>query len=242
MIIKDILNSTWHRPWPLSEGSWRFYQEWNRAIFLHWMVDIEELRKLVPDSLEIDVHEGKAWVSLVAFSMENIRPKNLPAVPGISFFDEINIRTYVKYGTKAGVYFLSIEAGNPVSTKISKVVSGLPYRYSKMSREEGLFRSSNAKYNDAFNIRFSSGSNVSAKSPLDLWLTERYALYQEKSNGLSQFEIHHVEWPVANIDIKELNIDYPRFSSLLSGDPEMQHYSKGVQVLAWSKQVDMVIR
>lgn len=76
--------------------------------------------------MEIDFFEGKQWVSLVAFTMEKIRRKNLPSFPPISDFNEINIRTYVKYKKKTGVYFLSIEGGTKISCQIAKV--SLNYR------------------------------------------------------------------------------------------------------------------
>ena len=76
MTIKEILNTTNHRPWKMPSSGWKFYQEWNNAIFLHYQVDLKELEKKVPKELEIDLYEGKPWVSVVAFTMEKIRHKN----------------------------------------------------------------------------------------------------------------------------------------------------------------------
>ena len=90
------MNQVKHRTVKIPNQNWRFYQEWNLAIFLHWKVDIEELEKFVPEEIEIDVFDGKPWVSLVAFTMEKIRPRYFPYFSSISNFDEINIRTYVK--------------------------------------------------------------------------------------------------------------------------------------------------
>lgn len=120
MKIREILNKTEHRPWKLPVGNWKFYQEWNNAVFLHWQVNESELRKLVPEDIEIDLFDGKPWVSVVAFTMEKIRPRSLPAFPLISDFDEINIRTYVKYNGKTGVYFLSIEEERKSLAKLLK--------------------------------------------------------------------------------------------------------------------------
>lgn len=64
MKIKKILEQNAHRPWEIPKDKWRYYQEWNDAIFLHWQVDLKELRKFVPKELEIDLFEGKAWVSI----------------------------------------------------------------------------------------------------------------------------------------------------------------------------------
>lgn len=235
MTTHEILEAQSHRPWALPKGRWHFYQEWNNAVFLHWQVECEELKKYLPDSLEIDLYEGKAWVSLVAFTMEKVRPRNLPAVGGISNFDEINIRTYVKRDNKLGVYFLSIEAGNAVAAMVAKTISGLPYRYSNMARLLTGFRSINPQYEDHFNIEFKIKDPLIEKTALDVWLTERYALYQDSSTELNRFEIHHAEWPILNIEIEKLNVYYPRFNSLIGGKPTRQHYSEGVQVLAWGK-------
>src|SRR5690606_33910061 len=128
-----------HRPWNLPSGNWKYYQEWNDGIFLHWQVDYNELKKLVPDDLEIDLFDGKPWVSLVAFTMEKIRPKNLPAFPPISDFHEINIRTYVKLNNKTGVYFLSIEGGKKLSCIMAKGISELPYRFSNIKRTKNTY-------------------------------------------------------------------------------------------------------
>ena len=138
--ILEILNNTEHRPWQMPSEKWKFYQEWNNALFLHWQVELKELEKFVPKELEIDLFEGKPWISVVAFTMEKIRPRNLPSFPPVSYFDEINIRTYVKSNNKTGVYFLSIEGGKKLACTVAKKMSQLPYRYSKIKRTKNQFR------------------------------------------------------------------------------------------------------
>ncbi|KAA3597127.1 MAG: DUF2071 domain-containing protein [Calditrichaeota bacterium] len=235
MKIQEILNSTKHRPWEIPQENWKFYQEWNDAIFLHWKVEMEALKKFVPKELEIDTFEGEPWVSLVAFTMEKIRPRNLPSFPPISDFDEINIRTYVKSNSKTGVYFLSIEGGTSLSCKLAKIISELPYRFSEMSRNENNYKSKNTEFGDKFNLNFLVGQKAISKKPIDKWLTERYALFQDTKNSINEFEIHHLEWEVGEVELTDLNIFYPRFSKLLKGKPNKSHYSKGVKVIAWGK-------
>ncbi|SEK58431.1 hypothetical protein SAMN04487910_0880 [Aquimarina amphilecti] len=233
MDIKEILKNTEHRSWELPSDNWKFYQEWNRAIFLHWEVDYQKLRKFVPKELEIDLFEGKPWISIVAFSMEKIRPKFLPYFPPISNFDEINIRTYIKSENKTGVYFLSIEGGKRISCRIAKTISELPYRYSKIKRRTTSYLSNNNQYNDSLQINFEEGANQTNKSELDIWLTERYALFQDTKNSINEYEIHHPEWSIQDIEINNLEVNYPRFDDLLNGKPHKTSYSKGVQVIAW---------
>lgn len=235
MTIKEILHTTEHRPWKLPLGNWKFYQEWNNAIFMHWQVNLHELEKFVPKELEIDLYDGKPWVSLVAFTMEKIRPRNLPAFPPISDFDEINIRTYVKSNNKTGVYFLSIEGGNKLSCKIAKGISELPYRYSRMKRSNHQYVSNNPETNDKLKVKFLVGSDIEHKNGLDRWLTERYALFQDAEKSINEYEIHHIEWPIKDIELRHLDFDYPVFKKLIENKPAKIQYSKGVQVIAWGK-------
>ncbi len=234
MKIREILDKVEHRPWEIPSGKWKYYQEWNKAIFLHYQVDLVELQKYVTSELEIDLFEDKAWISIVAFSMERIRPRNLPAFPLISNFHEVNIRTYVKHLGKTGVYFLSIEAGKKISCEIARKVSKLPYRFSKVERSKNVFQSENSSFNDRLHIQYSIANKIQQKTKLDEWLTERYALYQDSNNVINAFEIHHVEWPLYDVKIQHLDIEYPRFKNLLKDHPDRINYSSGVKVLAWS--------
>ncbi|HUH26163.1 MAG TPA: DUF2071 domain-containing protein, partial [Flavobacterium sp.] len=113
--IKELLQHTEHRPWKHPKQTYSYYQEWNNALFFHWKVDKEELQKQLPKNLELDLYEGEAWISLVPFTMQKIRPRLLPSLSFISDFDEINLRTYVVKNGKPGVYFLNIEAGKKLS-------------------------------------------------------------------------------------------------------------------------------
>ncbi len=240
MSIKEILNTTNHRPWEIPNKKWSFYQEWNDAIFIHYQVEIDELVKFVPKDLEIDLFEGKPWISIVAFTMEKIRPKSLPSIQAISNFDEINIRTYVKYKGKSGVYFLSIEGGKKLSCKIAKIISELPYRYSEIKRTKNSYKSKNQDFNDSLKINFNIGKKLEQKSELDLWLTERYALFQDSKGFLNEYEIHHLEWEINEIDISELQINYKRFENLIKETPNRINYSKGVKVVAWGKKKNKI--
>ncbi len=232
----QLLKDTDHRPWSLANENWQFYQEWNEAIFLHWPVDYSELRKLVPPELEIDLFEGRPWVSYVAFSMEKIRPRYLPSFAPISYFHEINVRTYIKSGHKTGVYFLSMEGSKQLSCLLAKSISGLPYHFSEMERAAGSFYSKNSRFKDRFSARYAVGKTLTEKEEVLTWLTKRYALFQDIPDAINEFEVHHIAWPVQEIELKELTLSYPRFGKLLAGKPAIQHYSKGVQVLAWGKK------
>ena len=120
-----------HLPFPMPDRPHALNQEWRHLTFLHWRVDPEKLAPYIPEGLEIDLHEGQAYVGTIPFLMKNVRPRWAISVPGISTFPEFNIRTYVKNGGKGGVLFLTLEAQSRITCSYAPRAYSLPYRYSK---------------------------------------------------------------------------------------------------------------
>lgn len=238
MTIHELLSQTSHRPWPVPQHRWQYYQEWNHTVFLHWPVEAERLRQWVPPGLAIDTCKGQGWVSLVAFTMERIRPRLLPHFAPISNFYEVNLRTYVRdsRSSRAGVYFLSMEGSKRLSCLVAKQLSKLPYHFAHMVRSENHFSLRNPKEGNRLKIHFSIKEKLEAKNELDLWLTERYALFQEADGTIHSFDVHHLEWQLQAVELLSLVIDYPTFNPLLEGEPARTHFSPGVQVVAWGKE------
>jgi len=234
--IERILKSVAHRPWPITDESWQFYQEWNEALFLHWKVPFDLLRTYVPADLTIDTFEGNCYVSLVAFTMQNIRPRFLPAFATISDFHEINLRTYIENDSKKGVYFLSIESEKEISTFIARTLSGLPYEKATIERDDNVYSSRNIKKGTHLHIQYSVDHVDTPKTDLDRWLTERYCLYNKTDSGLFRFDIHHEEWKLDKLILNETSINYRIGDfNLAPSTIHCVHYSKGVDVVAWKK-------
>lgn len=236
MKSKDILKQTRHRVFPYPSRPWLFYQEWNHAIFLHWQVSPQLIEPLIPKTLELDIINGKTWVSLVAFDMNHIGVRAIPKIPHISDFHEINIRVYVTCNGKPSVYFLSMESSKRSSCKILKALSKFPYCHSKMKRTDYSYTSKNDGQNNSFHTEYRLGNDPIIKDETDIWLTERYAVFQDYKKQLIEYDVHHVEWPMQSISIKKLEFDYPKFNNLINNKPDRIHYSKGVQVLTWDKK------
>ena len=119
------------------QAHWHAEMRWERVLFVHWPVDPSVLDGRLPRDLSLDTFDGRAWVSVVALVMADVRP---PGVPVGYTFPEVNLRTYVREG---GVYFLSIEAAEPAGTRgrrllerASRVGAGrtrLPYHRARVS-------------------------------------------------------------------------------------------------------------
>src|SRR5918911_1562788 len=126
-LAEDPLAEVAHRPWPVPRGPWVMAQRWSNLLFIHRPAAVDLVRRLVPRSLELDLFNGAAWVSVTPFYLSHLRPRGLPALPWISEFPELNVRTYVTLGGKPGVYFFSLDAGSPVAVAGARAVYHLPY-------------------------------------------------------------------------------------------------------------------
>ena len=91
----------------MPDAPYIMHQIWDDLLFIHYRVDPALLRRLVPEQLELDLYgaAGEAYVAVVPFRMRGIRPRFLPAVPWLSAFAELNVRTYVRrLYRRAGVH------------------------------------------------------------------------------------------------------------------------------------------
>lgn len=96
---------------------------WRDVLFCHWPVSRSAVRPTVHDAFDVDLVDGTAWVSLVAFEMVGMRPDGSPI--GTSFA-QVNARTYVTRGGTQGTYLYSLDAPHPVVVRLGRRW-GLPY-------------------------------------------------------------------------------------------------------------------
>lgn len=133
-----VLSIGEHRPYPLPKGPWAISMSWHDLLFMHWPVPVEALRPHVPPALTLDTFDGSAaWLAVVPFRMSGVRPHFLPAVPALSNFPELNLRTYVTHAGKPGIWFFSLDAHNKVAVRLARATFGLPYFDADMAFERG---------------------------------------------------------------------------------------------------------
>jgi uncharacterized protein YqjF (DUF2071 family) len=240
----EILRQTAHRPWPPPEGPWVMRQTWDRLLFAHWPVAYDALRPLIPAALEVERYEGEVWLGVVPFLMRDVHPRALPSVAGLSAFPELNVRAYVSVGGKAGVYFFSLDAGNPLAVEIARRWFHLPYlraRFAIAQTGETMHYHSARIHSGAppaeLDVTYRPTRPVYASAPgsLDAFLTERYCLYTTSAHGqLLRGEIQHQRWPLQpaeaevrrNTMAQAAGLTLPNISPLL-------HYAHHLEVLVW---------
>ena len=249
---------TAHRPWPLPAGRWSWRQSWRDLLFAHWPVAAEAVRPLVPAGLEVQMFDGTSWIGVVPFRMAGVMRRPLPDLPWVSAFPELNVRVYVTAGGKPGVFFLSLDATNPLAVAAARAMFHLPYYWARMSMaREGEWigyacarrgsggrpqrSQKTSEVNRAvFRGRYRPTSAVYAAAPgsLEHFLTERYCLYAVAPDGsLRRTEVHHRPWPLQRAEAEVWENTMTAAGGLpVSGPPVLVHFARRVDVVVWGSE------
>jgi hypothetical protein len=231
-----------HRPWPLPAGAWRWRQSWCDLLFAHWRVDKDQLQPLVPAPLTVQEFDGCSWVGVVPFHMQGVMLRPLPDLPGVSAFPELNLRLYVEHNGKPGVWFLSLDAESHLAVWAARRFFHLPYHHARMQLtglpDEVRLHSRRDSAGPEFTARYAPTSDayVAEAGSLEHWLTERYCLYAKSPGGrVFRTEVHHPPWPLQRAEA-ELSPDslLAPHGLCVDGPPELLHFSRRLDVVAWS--------
>jgi len=215
-------------------------QTWHDLLFAHWPVPHATLRPLVPSQLELDEFAGQCWAGVVPFRMSGIRRRGMPALPGLSRFPELNVRTYVTHGGKPGVYFFSLDAANRPAVWAARRFYHLPYFHAEMKCEDSgrkiLYSSRRLKSTAEFRGTYRPLAEVRLceKGSLEHWLTERYCLYTTHRDELYRGEIHHQPWPLQDAEAElETNTVAAAAGISLPGAAPSLLFARRLEVLIW---------
>jgi uncharacterized protein len=195
-----------------------FIAGWERVLFVHFEVDAAALQRDVP--FQLDLHEGRAFVSLVAFTMRDMRFRfggkafSLLLKP-IATHQFLNVRAYVRHGGERGIYFITEWLSNWLSVRLGPLLYGLPYRHAKINychaHEEGFLsgevEAKNGRGNFSYEAQFPSNKSFAPcqNNSLDEFLLERYTAYTSHKSTRRFFRIWHPPWPQARMKISITN-------------------------------------
>ena len=235
------LTSLDHRPWALPAAPWAWRQSWLDLLFAHWPVDASLLQPLVPAPLEVQELDGTSWIGLVPFRMSGVMRRPLPDLPWISAFPELNVRLYVEHEGRPGVWFLSLDATNPLAVWAARRYFHLPYFRASIGIENGgddfRYTSRRRGAGPALDIRYRPVSTPyqSRSGTLEHWLTERYCLYAQAPDGsIWTNEIHHVPWPLQSAEVEIEHDSYLSHHGLKVGGPPLAHFARRIDAIVWN--------
>jgi uncharacterized protein YqjF (DUF2071 family) len=239
-----LLEHRAHRPYPPPDRPWHMTMSWLDLLFAHWSFPPEQIRALLPNGLELDTFENRAWVAVVPFRMQHVGPRGLNWLPGVSAFPELNVRTYVVVDGKPGVWFFSLDAASVVAVHAARTAFHLPYFRARMSCEEQdgwIAYHSERRHPDApageFHGRYRGVGPVYQSTPgtLEHWLTERYCLYaRDRAGRIRRGEIHHIQWPLQKAEAELATCTVTDGWSIpLPDEPPLLHFVRRLDVIGW---------
>lgn len=191
-----------------------FFADWSRAVFIHYETDADLLQSVVP--YQLDLRNERAYVSLVAFTMERmrfgfrnafLRRASERLLRPISEHAFLNVRTYVKASRETGIYFLAEWLSNRLSVPLGPIAFGLPYRQGRLDYQHGrerIFGKVNAARGEG-NLSYRAPMQPrakfrpSAEGSLEEFLMERYTAFT-RWRGLTRFfHVQHEPWPQVSL-------------------------------------------
>lgn len=188
---------------------------WTDLLFAHWRVDPAQVQECLPKHVELDAFDGSAWIALVPFKMTDCRFRGFGWVPGLRNFYECNVRTYVRVGDRAGVWFFSLDAQHLLPVLGGRCMWNLPYVYARFNvthsedntHDYRLTRRPGPWSAGATSLSWRTGNALPAAQPgtLKHFLTERYWLFTVKRNHLFGGRIHHDPWPLREATVERLD-------------------------------------
>jgi uncharacterized protein YqjF (DUF2071 family) len=217
---------------------------WCDLLFAHWAVDAAVVRRLIPKGLELDLFDGRAYVGVVPFRMEGVKPRGLPALPALNAFPEINLRTYVNSGGKPGVWFFSLDAGQKLAVRVARRFFHLPYFDARFeigiadeNMDYSVVRTHRGMPKASFAARYYpvGAAYKSTERSLDSWLTDRYCLYTaDKEGRVYRGEIDHERWSLHHAEAEvQVNTLGEWLGIEMKGPPQTLHFAKSLHVRAW---------
>lgn len=200
------------------KGEPLFYSDWLRAVFIHFEVDAGLLQREVP--FQLDLRQGKAHISLVAFTMRDMRPRmggNLAALlfKPIATHGFLNVRTYVQHHGEPGIYFLAEWLSNRLSVRLGPTIFGLPYRFGHLQyqheHESGKLYGLVTTQNPSARLEYVSKINPTTLfrpcdvGSLEEFLMERYTAFTIHHSARRFFRIWHPPWLQTPVSLETLN-------------------------------------
>ncbi|GDX34653.1 hypothetical protein LBMAG16_14840 [Actinomycetes bacterium] len=217
-------------------------QGWYDLAYIHYRYKVEDVARILPDGLEVDVCDGSAWVGLIPFSMRGIGVPGLPSVPYLGSFAEVNVRTYVRRNGIPGVWFCSLDINRLLPTIVARTTYTLPYCFGRASNKRigdqlhSVVKRQWPRGEAHTNINLKILETIIEPSALEVFLSARWGLYTTtRSGNLRYAPISHPRWQLQRAEIISLDDSLVEAAGLAkptlseNGEPNVM-FSSGVPV------------
>lgn len=220
--------------------------KWHDLVMANYEVAPEILVDFLPNGVSLDFHEGKCFVSLVAFMFLDTRVLGVP-VPFHINFEEANLRFYVKREiseeTRRGVTFIKEIVPRFAIASVAKIFYGEPYEAWAMShaKNENELIYAWWKRDDSHSIKIEIGENlgVPAENSDGEFIIEHYWGYTKRGEDRTdEYKVKHPKWELFEVNYAEIDVDFgklygERFAFLSDTEPHSIFMAKGSEIAVY---------
>ena len=182
---------------------------WQHLLFLNYAADRTLVQRWVPSGTELDLLDGVALVSVVAFRFLETRLLGVP-VPLHRDFDEVNLRAYVRRKEagvwERGVVFVREFVPRPAIAWTARLAYNEPYRAVRMRHriDVDAERGGSLQYEWERGGAWQCVSATVRGAPTSIdpqsavgFITEHYVGYTPQRNGRTvAYDVAHSRWNV----------------------------------------------
>lgn len=224
---------------------------WQDLIMANYEVESSLLADRVPAGTELDMQDGKCFVSLVGFMFLNTRVLGVPILFHINF-EEVNLRFYVKRETdgevrRAVVFVKEIVPRFAIAT-VARFVYGEPYECWRMNHER---TESNVNYSwrnagceNRLAVEIDTNLGVPDADSHGEFIIEHYWGYTKRCGSrVDEYKVEHPKWELFSVKNEMIDVDfgktYGETFAFLSGEkPYSVLLAKGSEIAVYKgKQI-----
>ena len=219
---------------------------WQDLIMANYEVEPSLLSGRVPHGTELDLQDGKCFVSLVGFMFLDTRVLGLP-IPFHINFEEVNLRYYVKREThdetRRAVCFVKEIVPRYAIATVARVVYGEPYECWKMghTRDENTvsYNWSKGGLQNRLSVEIDESVGVPAIGSHGEFIIEHYWGYTSRSeNRVDEYKVEHPKWELFSVKNEMIDVDFGQtygveFAFLTGAKPYSVLLAKGSEVAVY---------
>ena len=226
---------------------------WENIIMANYEIDPAILIPFLPKGVELDLFDGKAYISLVGFMFKDTKLFNIK-IPYFGTFEEINLRFYVvrKEGdtVKRGVVFINETIPYPIVAWMANKLYNEKYTVVPTKHQisgDGATKKVNfewllnKKWNSIY-VEATTASKPMQTDSLEKFIYEHYYGYTKiNENTSEEYKLQHPSWLVNKVEKYKINCDFKAmygeaFSVLNDTDPSAVFIAEGSSVgIEWKR-------
>jgi len=227
--------------------------KWENIIMANYEIDPEVLIPFLPNGVELDLFNGKAYISLVGFMFKNTKLFNIP-IPWFGTFEEINLRFYVvrkeENQWKRGVVFINETIPYKIVAWMANKLYNEHYTVVPTKHKISIDENSqkvkfdwllHKKWNTIY-VEADSKTEVMKENSLEKFIYEHYYGYTKiDAQKTEEYQLQHPSWKVNKVLNYEIDCDFEAmygksFSLLNHQKPEAVFMAEGSEVSIYWKR------